>query len=185
MEAFPVPTMGPDSQGWRSMLDVPTFSLDVQKEIALLEEMRLNDNFIYTDTDGRELNVTMFCYPQGAITKFTQFKGDRHRDKRTQAIIDTRVYKTPHEGTNPNGFVSYYIVQGTEYDIDQNPVVVKKHHQCLPSEFAAMIGWKEGDGVMSGKPRPDTTPKMPERFTSEPEKIKKEKIQTEARKGKK
>ena len=181
MEQFPDPTMGADNQGWRSVLDIPKFSAATKKEIALLEEMRPNDNFIYTDKDGRELWLAFYRFPEGSTTKFTKYRGDRYRDKKTKVIVDTREYKTPFEGATPECQISFYVITGMEYDISGNPVEVKKYSTVQPSEFASLIGWKKGDGIMEGKLKPDTTPGMPEQFKDEPKRVAKEKAKDEGR----
>lgn len=150
--------LNPLALGWRPLTDAPNFSPIVKGEINILEEMRPMDNFIYKDTKGTLLNVVMYRYPMGAITKFTKHKGKKETNHQTHITTDTRVYKTPYEGTKPNAFISYYIDAGVDYDIDNNPIKKVKHLQCLPSRFAKMVGWKKGDGMLMGEKMPDTTP---------------------------
>ena len=181
MEAFPTPTMGPDNEGWRSTSEAPKFTKAVEKEIKILEEMRLNDNSVYTSVkDAQKLYLAFFRYPEGAITIFTEHRGSRYKDKKTKAIIDKREYKTPYEGTRPNCYVAYYTIEGIEHDIHGNEIEIKKNHQCLPSEFAKLIGWKAGDGYKKGEIKPDTTPGMPDQFKDEPKKVAKDRAKAEA-----
>ncbi len=153
-----VEPLKPEALGWRPLADAPNFSPIVKGEINILEEMRPMDGFIYKDTKGNLLNVSMFRFPMGAITKFTKQRGKKETNHQTHVTTDTRAYKTPYEGTQANAFISYWVDDGVDYDIDNNPIKKVKHFQCLPSKFAKMVGWKKGEGMLIGEKIPDTTP---------------------------
>lgn len=172
--------LGPDKEGWWDVTEEPNFSPIVKGEINVLQEMRPVDGWKYIDTKGKTLFVTMYRYPAGAVTKFTQYKGTLKKDPATKATIDTRKYKTPFEGVKNNCFISYYIEDGFDYDIDNNPIQLYKHLQCLPSQFAKKVGWKKGDGLLKGEVIPDTTPKADKNKQAEEiKKVNKEKIEKE------
>lgn len=149
--------IGPDKEGWWDVSEMPSFGPQVKKEINILQEMRPIDGWQYKNTKGGDIFVTMYRYPAGSVTKFTQFKGRKYKNKDKQ-IIDTRKYKTPYEGTENNCYISYYVADGFDYDIDNNPIPLFKHLQCLPSHFAKLVGWVKGDGLLKGEKIPDTTP---------------------------
>ena len=137
----PLPeVLPPEALGWRSLLDAPQISPAVKGEINILQEMRPMDGYCYKDTKGEILNVVMYRYPMGAITKFTQHRGQKKKDEKTRQMVDTREYKTPYEGMKANCFISYRVDDGFDYDVDNNPTQKVKHLQCLPSEFAKKVG---------------------------------------------
>lgn len=170
---------GPDNEGWRDESEMPNFSPTVKGEINILEEMRPIDGWQYKDKKGDDIFVTMYRYPAGAKTKFTQLKGKRYKNKEKQ-VIDTRKYKTPYEGTEENCYISYKIKNGFDYDIDNNPIQLYKYLQCLPSHFARLVGWVKGDGLLRGEKIPDTTPVADQaKVDEEIKKVSKESIKQE------
>jgi len=158
---------------WRKYHEemIPKFPKEVKAEIKILEKMELREDSEYTTVDGKKIHVTMFRYPEGAVTKFTQFHGDKRFVKQgvagnpepVEVLVDDRKYRTPNEGSKPNCFVNYQVIspEGERYGTS-----------CLPSEFAKLIGWKADDGKVPFSMMPDTTPtNLPPQYQVELERL--------------
>jgi len=130
---------------------LPKFPPNVKKDINLLDELELETGWEYAAKDGKKYIVVMYFYPPKAVSKHGEFKGSiqTYEENGEEKVRDTRMYKTPCEGTEPNCRINYYTVQAGKRTYDT----------MTPSEWVKLFDWKPGDGKQEGIPLPDTTPR--------------------------